>query len=213
MVVIFPLKAHVRILTFDVSSRSYTWRCTVKKIRSLILTVLFVPFFAHAQSYPLLCSWAGGGYGKGLAHPTQYAARVSLDVAQVLGVNPISIYQGGVPNASATVINNGPVIVYSPQFLNAMAQRASGWAPVSIIAHEYGHHLNLDTTYYGQFKHAWTKELQADFVSGLAMGRLGASLEEATRALRANFNFGSQSHPDTPKRLDALAQGWYRAQM
>lgn len=186
----------------------------MNKIKYFAFGIFIMPFFAYAQSYPLLCSWAGGSYGEGLAQPTQYAYQVSNQVAQALGVVPIPIYRGGVPNASATVINNGPVIVYSSQFLNSMDQSASQWAPVSIIAHEYGHHLNYDTTYYGQFKHPWTKELQADFVSGLAMARLGASLEQASRALRANFSYaGSHSHPDSPKRLDALAQGWYRGRM
>jgi hypothetical protein len=186
----------------------------MKKQLIFVMFTFFTPMFVYAQSYPLLCSWAGGSHGQGLGNPTQYALKVSTDVARALGVSPIPIYKGGVPNASATVINNGPVIVYSSQFLNSMDQQASGWASVSIIAHEYGHHLNYDTTYYGQFKHPWTKELQADFVSGLVMARLGATLEQATRALRANYSYtGSQSHPDSPKRLDALAQGWYRAIM
>ena len=184
----------------------------MNKAKYILIALICMPLVAYGQSYPLLCSWAGGGYGQGLAEPTQYAYQVSSQVAKTLGVQPIPIYMGGVQNASATVINNGPVIVYSSQFLNSMEQNASYWAPISIIAHEYGHHLNYDTTYYGQFKHPWTKELQADFVSGLVMARMGASLDEATRALRANFSYmGTQSHPNTPKRLEAIAQGWYRA--
>lgn len=187
----------------------------MKKIKHIFVVLLFIPLTVLSQSYPLLCSWAGGEQkGQGLFQPTQLAFQVSSQVAQLLKVPSIPIYRGGVPNASATVINGGPVIVYNPNFLNFMAQKASQWGPVSIIAHEYGHHVNFDTTYYGQFKHSWTKELQADFVSGLVMARMGATLEQATRALRVNFSYmGSQSHPNTPKRLDALTQGWYRAKM
>ncbi len=186
----------------------------MKKLKALILILLITPLIAQAQSYPLLCSWSGGGFGNGLFQPTSYALQISQRVANVLGVAPINIYRGGVPNASATVINNSPVIVYSSQFLNSMGQQASSWAPVSIIAHEYGHHMNFDTSFYGQFKHPWTKELQADFVSGFAMARMGASLEQSTRALRSNFSFTSSgSHPDTPKRLDALTQGWHRGRL
>lgn len=184
----------------------------MRSIKYFLLAMLTFPIFVHAQSYPLLCSWAGGNYGQDLVQPTQYALKVSTDIAWVLGVAPIPIYSGGVPNASATVINNSPVIVYSSHFLNSMDQIASRWASVSIIAHEYGHHLNYDTTFYGRFKHPWTKELQADFVSGLVMALLGSTLEQATRALRVNFSYmGSLSHPDTPKRLEAMAQGWYKA--
>ncbi len=183
----------------------------MKKLIFVSLIIFLVPIAAHSQTYRLLCSWAGGNFGQGLNQPTRTAVQASNQVARALEVDYISIYQGGVLNASATVLNNEPVIVYNSNFMNAMFRSGSQWAPKSIIAHEYGHHLNYDTTYYGQFKHPWTKELQSDFVSGLAMARMGATLEEATRALIIQFSsFGSQSHPDTPRRLDAVSQGWYR---
>ena len=187
----------------------------MKKIKYFFIILLFSPLTVFSQSYPLLCSWAGGVQeGQGLLQATPLAFNVSNHVAQLLNVSTIPIYIGGVPNASATVINGRPVIVYNSYFLNYMAQKASQWGPISIIAHEYGHHVNFDTTFYGKFKHSWTKELQADFISGVVMARMGATIEQATRALRVNFSYmESQSHPNTPKRLDALAQGWYREKM
>ena len=162
-------------------------------------------------TYPLLCSWAGGQVGQGL-YPPKPAALYSLQlVSNALSVGSIPIYEGNVPNAAATVLNGAPAIVYNTQFFAWMYSQGGDWATTSIIAHELGHHLNFDSTWYGQFLHPWTRELRADYVSGFAMARLGASLEQATSALRAQFSYlGTPSHPDSPKRIDALAAGWHR---
>lgn len=161
-------------------------------------------------TYPLICSWAGGTSGTGLSPATQYAMSTVQSICASLQVPYIPTFRGGVPNASATSINNTPVIIYNPQFLNAMGTGHPA-APISILAHEVGHHINQDITWFGQFKHPWTKELQADFVSGVALRRLGFSLQDALSAQLLYFNqIGSQSHPDSYKRIDAISAGWYR---
>ena len=43
---------------------------------------------------------------------------------------------------------------------------------MSVLAHEVGHHVNQDLSWYGQFEHPWTQELQADFISGYVLARM-----------------------------------------
>ncbi|MCK6451858.1 MAG: hypothetical protein L6R19_13530 [Alphaproteobacteria bacterium] len=171
---------------------------------------------ANAQFFTVLCSYAGGTVGAGLAPPTQYAVEVLNGIKAAINLNiPIQIFQGGVPNAAATLMPAPglaglfPTIVYNNQFLNALHNAGGPFAAKSVLAHEVGHHANNDTAWVKQFQHPWAKELAADFVSGLAMAKLGATSDEATQALKAMFSiFGSPSHPDTPRRLEAVISGW-----
>lgn len=165
--------------------------------------------FIQAQS----CSYAGGTCTGGLVDPTDLAVRVVSDVCRVLNRPYINIYRGQVPNACATVYNGTPIISYNQDFLNYLASNNS-WAPVSVIAHEIGHHVNMHSSWYGSFQHPWTRELQADFVSGYVLFKLGASWQDATSAFNIMFSWmGTESHPDTPRRIEALTQGYNRAAM
>lgn len=82
---------------------------------------------------------------------------------------------------------------------------------MTVLAHEVGHHAMLDLAWANQFKHPWTKELGADWVSGLAMKRLGAPLDDTLSGIQCGmgpFSPGSPSHPDSQRRLLAIQQGW-----
>lgn len=163
----------------------------------------------NAQS----CSYSGGSCTEGLSDPAQIAINVVADVCSILNIQYISIYAGDVGNACASNFMGSPVITYNPQFL-AFLYDNNSWAPVSVLAHEVGHHLFADPTWYGSFTHSWTKELRSDYVSGYVLYKLGASLFDAQSAFRVMFDWlGSTTHPDTPKRMAALEQGWRRAQM
>lgn len=162
--------------------------------------------------YSINCSFGGGSQGIGLMDPTINAVQGVQSICNVLGVSPIKIFQGNVPNAAATIINNTPVIVYNSNFMNQLSS-FNYYAPYSVLGHEVGHHVNFDLTFYGQFQHPWTKELRADYVSGVAMRRLGVSLNNALSACYALYSTeGSSSHPDSPKRIDAVTLGWYNGQ-
>ena len=168
-----------------------------------------------AQSYPLLCSWSGASHiGQGLAPASPSAIREVEDIAAAIDYRvPIQIFMGGVPNASATILSGYPTIVYNPNFLNQLASchRVSA---VAVLAHEVGHHANADTSFQAQFRHSWSKELGADWVSGLALGRLGVSLESSLSGIHCGigaFSPGSPSHPDGQRRLRAVTEGWHAA--
>jgi hypothetical protein len=167
---------------------------------------------SNAQQYILLCSWAGGAsVGQGLAPATPFAIGQVQEIAQAIQYPaPMQVYMGGVPNASATIINNSPAIIYNAGFLDSLfaCDQAAG---MTVLAHEIGHHANLDTTWAGQYRHPWTRELGADWVSGLAMKRLGVNLPDTLSGIQCSmgsFSPASPTHPDSQARLQAIIQGW-----
>lgn len=180
----------------------------MKKI--YLCLILFILSFSFVNSQ-VFCSYSGGGCANGLSNPTPLAANSVKSICNVLGIPYISTYAGNVGNACASNFQGRPIITYNSGFMNYLASN-NRWAPISVLAHEVGHHINSDISWYGQFKHSWTKELMADFVSGYVMFKLGASLNDAKSGLRVNFTWmGSSSHPDSPKRIAALTQGYLRA--
>lgn len=166
-----------------------------------------------AQAFPILCSWSGGGdIGFGLAPASGQAANEVASVMRAIGLNiPMQVYTGGVTNAVATTINGLPAIVYNPGFMNQL-WGCNSFAAATVLGHEVGHHANRDTQWQRQFTHSWNRELGADWVSGLAMRRLGVSLQDATSGIQCSmgpFSPGSPSHPDSQRRLQAISAGWY----
>lgn len=178
-------------------------------MRKYILPIVF--FCSITASAQVYCSYSGGGCANGLSQPTQYASNIVSNICNILGVRYINTYAGNVGNACASNYQGYPIITYNRQFMNYLSSN-NQWAPISVLAHEVGHHVNNDISWYGAFKHSWTKELQADYVSGYVMYKMGASLENAKSAFYIMFDWmGSMSHPDTPRRIDALTAGYYRA--
>ena len=102
----------------------------------------------------------------------------------------------GVPNAAAQIEGATRYILYNPQFIQE-TERASGtrWGPISIMAHEVGHHLNGHTL---DGRGSRPKiELQADYYSGFIVQKLGGSMKEARAAME---RLGSERASDTPPR-------------
>ena len=89
------------------------------------------------------------------------------------------------------------------------ARTGSIWAPLSIFAHEVGHHYSGDATFFRPFEHSWTRELRADYISGYFLAKRGASLRNSQAAMLAMFDYyGSPTHPDSPLRMAAIEHGW-----
>lgn len=174
----------------------------------ILLLFMSLSLSSHSQIY---CSYSGGGCANGLTNPTKYASDIVSNICYNLNISYINTYAGNVGNACASNYQGAPIITYNSQFMNYLASK-NQWAPISVLAHEVGHHINSDISWYGNFKHPWTKELQADFVSGYVLFKMGASLENAKSAFYVMFSWmGSTTHPDTPRRMDALTQGYLRA--
>ncbi|MFH6994562.1 hypothetical protein [Flavobacterium sp. FlaQc-48] len=141
------------------------------------------------------------------------ALNVVTSVCATLGISEIPVYRGEVQNACAFADNFGNrFITYNPNFLNYLYTN-NQWAPISVLAHEVGHHFGMHSSWYGSFLHPWTKELQSDYISGYVLYKLGCpSIQDALSAMNLMFSYtGTASHPDSPKRMDALIQGYNRA--
>lgn len=124
---------------------------------------------------------------------------------------------GPVPNALAVIMLDAQkipqrVIAFNPDFIDT-TQRVTGggpWGPVSIMAHEIGHHLSGHTITAGGSRPGL--ELEADKFSGYVLYKMGAPLAEATKAIDALGSETEQpTHPAKSRRIAAIGQGWQEA--
>jgi hypothetical protein len=127
----------------------------------------------------------------------------------------VRLRRGPVYGAQAVLIDDQQIILYNPRVLDKLDSEAgTSWAAASVIAHELGHH------YYGhphlahqpvssELRHRC--ELAADYFSGYALARLGATLGEAQAAQRLLMTDETDLHPASRLRLDAIEGGWLDA--
>lgn len=129
-----------------------------------------------------------------------------------------TVVEAPVPNAAAVILlddNKVPqrVIAFNKDFMNIVrgATRGNAWAPVSIMAHEIGHHLSGHTITPGGSQPP--TELEADKFSGFVMYKMGASLDDAQTAMATLVAEGpdGKTHPGRGKRLAAIKEGWTQA--
>lgn len=116
-----------------------------------------------------------------------------------------------VPNASAVIQGSQRLVLYSSLFMNRVRQATStDWGAISILAHEVGHHLSGHTLSAAGSNRV--VELEADRFSGFILARMGASMEDATAAMRSfGSDVASATHPARSARLEAIAAGWTQA--
>lgn len=120
-----------------------------------------------------------------------------------------------VANAAAVILINQDgrgqrALVCNKDFIKT-AQRASSegnWAPLSIIAHEIGHHIEGQPLINGDWQPRG--ELAADAFSGFILYKLGAKLGEASRAVNT-LTMTKDHAPKRDERLQAVRHGWMLA--
>lgn len=184
-------------MTLDLSRRK------VLQLAAMGGTVLALSGHAHGQGGVGVCSFSRRGPGGNIQNPTQYALNIFQQVMSSLGVNGLSIYQSYQVGNAAAYPGQGTVL-YNPDFLNQLNSLHPA-APASVLAHEVGHFSQAG----GYAPNAWTRELSADYISGVSMRRLNVGANESQAALRSMFNiYGSPTHPDTPRRLNAMMTGY-----
>ncbi len=119
-----------------------------------------------------------------------------------------------IKNAIAKIVQVSPnykerYIFYDPDFLDqADGSAKSKWGAYFILAHEIAHHLNGDSL--DGMGSLPSYEIKADFFAGTALGLLGASLDEAQRAIETLITYekATATHPAKSDRLDAIKRGW-----
>jgi hypothetical protein len=162
----------------------------------------------------------GGGVAKvtSLREPAPRAVFEIRSVLDALGFGRgIALYEGDAPNALAlaSIAPDGTAvasIVYNSAFLNELEAQGGKWAPLSVLAHEVGHHVESEASPLAFNVHPWARELAADRVSGFALARLGSTLQQAQTALwLAADPAGDATHPSMALRLEAVAAGYAAA--
>lgn len=128
------------------------------------------------------------------------------------------VMEAPVPNAAAVIVLDEQkmprrVIAFNNDFMNVVSRATGGnaWAPVSIMAHEIGHHLSGHTITPGGSQPP--TELEADKFSGFVLYKMGATLEDAQKAMATLVADGPDgaTHPGRRKRLGAIEEGWQQA--
>lgn len=138
------------------------------------------------------------------------ARSIINEIVSVMGLKVnFEVREANVPNAGAAFFNNKRYILYNPNFIKQINRAArTDWASISILAHEIGHHVKGHVfKNHGGTSHQ--NELDADEFSGLVLKRMGATLDEAQRAMgMIASDRASSTHPARTHRLDAIAKGW-----
>jgi len=145
--------------------------------------------------------------------PTRAAQEKFEMICNAVGVDSrdYNLYMvRGINNAFATIGDYGQkIIAYDPRFMNEVDYSNNGYAAVSILAHELGHHEMGMNTRRGQHG----DELAADYFSGYVLNLLGSILSDAQGAMRTISPwYASSSHPGLPDRLAKIKQGWQDAE-
>lgn len=157
--------------------------------------------------------------------PANLAIGVNASGAEVVGQimrftglpQNFDVIEGDVPNAAAVILL-GPdklprrVIAYNPMFMSEVraATANNDWAPISIMAHEIGHHLSGHTIMPGGSQPP--TELEADKFSGFVLYKMGARLPDAQKAMNTLVpEQDGSTHPGRGKRVAAIADGWTQA--
>lgn len=116
-----------------------------------------------------------------------------------------------IDNAAAVVYAQKRYILYNQRFIEEVKDAThTRFGPISILAHEAGHHLAGHTLSDRESRP--NLELEADRFSGFVLAKMGATLNETLAAMEI---YGSQvaslTHPAKRTRIAAITNGWKEA--
>ncbi|MEZ4848724.1 MAG: hypothetical protein R3B93_08925 [Bacteroidia bacterium] len=140
-------------------------------MKNLIVILSFI-LSVNLVKGQIYCTYAGGACASNLASASSYAQNVVQHICQVIGMPYISTYRSDTGNACASTYYGSPIIAYNADFMNHL-RSYNQWAPISVLAHEVGHHINRDVSWYGQFKHPWTKGTSGRFFLVMSFYKMG----------------------------------------
>ncbi|MBE8158378.1 MAG: hypothetical protein HAW59_03180 [Betaproteobacteria bacterium] len=137
------------------------------------------------------------------------AEKAVEDICRAAGVAQKFEVQAYSQNNAAALVRGGRrFVLYGGNFMRDAEQKTgTKWGPVSIMAHEIGHHINAHT--FSEQGDRRELELEADIFSGGVLQKLGATLEESQAAMRFYTpEKGTDTHPGKTARLQAIYSGW-----
>ena len=201
-------------------------------MKKLLLLTLFVCIGSiNAQSYDdaseasELCLLAQGSIGNNFMNDKD--AEVALDkILSVIGASKRFILQpcSDINNAVATSYKGLRYILYDKSFMSTIANNSTSWSQLFILAHEVGHHINghsidilltaSDVVEPKTLAAKRKQELESDEFAGFILGKLGATLEQTSKAinlLASNKDDTYSTHPTKAKRLNAIKIGFNKA--
>ena len=196
-------------------------------MKKLILLLLFVPLLTFGQDYGndsdalKLCTAIQTNN-----FTTDVEAEKALDrILSVIGASKRFVLQpcDNINNAVATSYKGIRYILYDRDFMDSL-DSGDNWTNLFILAHEVGHHINghsLDLLLYvAEAVEAETlvnqreQELEADEFAGFILGKLGATLEQASLGISlisTEKDDTYSTHPSKSKRLSAINLGFNNA--
>ena len=127
-------------------------------------------------------------------------------------------------NALATSYKGIRYILYDKAFMRLINSRTNDWSSLTILAQEVGHHINghsIDVLMYAgeevdrpTLEASRQMELEADEFSGFVMAKLGATLNQASKAIQimaVEEDDTYSTHPKKSRRLEAISKGYKNA--
>lgn len=110
-------------------------------------------------------------------------------------------------NAFATIGKNGKRIILADHMFLVKLNKDAGtkWGAISILSHEVGHHIAGFSRRSTQLE----GELDADYWSGYALQKLGASKNASIKAImKYGTEQDTESHPNKYSRASVIQEGW-----
>lgn len=164
------------------------------------------------------CSYDGRPvrFGMGGAAPRDCRDMIEQVMAFTGLPQNFDVTEAEVPNAAAAILLDQQqlphrVIAFNPRFIELVRRETGGnpWSAVSIMAHEAGHHLAGHTIQPGGSQPPI--ELEADKFSGFVLYKMGASRDDALKAINTLVPEsvpGDSTHPGRSQRAAAVGDGW-----
>ena len=164
------------------------------------------------------CSYDGRPvqFGMGGAAPRDCRDMIEQVMAFTGLPQNFDVTEAEVPNAAAAILLDKQqlphrVIAFNPRFIELVRRETGGnpWSAVSIMAHEAGHHLAGHTIQPGGSQPPI--ELEADKFSGFVLYKMGASRDDALKAINTLVPEtvpGDSTHPGRRQRAAAVGDGW-----
>jgi hypothetical protein len=118
-----------------------------------------------------------------------------------------------IETAAASQVGRAKIIHYNPQLFAVLRREAaSEWGAVFIFAHEIMHHLlRHDGRLASRQMSSAEAEAEANEGAGLVLARIGATLDEATTAVKAACRLINASAGQVDEVVSAVERGWRRS--